>query len=351
MAGAALDSSHLLIFSSEGRRFSAPRGSFLFVFPRPAVDTNGTLHLVWAEPTGAVDLSTIHDVRQLELTKLWHASMRNGVWTRPAVIYEGRRINWDPVASSALLVDSKNRLHIAFADDPSNGRGLVVHLVNAAGQWSENEFPLATPAAYADVAAGPHGDIAVAFVASDSRSRPAFHPNVLFSIYSETGMSNWQGARVITTEIEEPAYEPRIVFGKNKAMHVIWRRHSPGSSERSTLWYATSNDRGDTWNGKTSIPVAGFLNQMQVAVNQAGAIQIIVTAYGQRRAILCTVVMNGRWRLVRPIAQDEIAAQPSLVADANGRLHLARIRRPTKQQPNSSVHFELVYSTTLPRQP
>lgn len=116
-----LEDAFFLGSDDPGDSLGRPAGNFQFVFPRVATESDGRVHLVWAEPSKP--LLTGEDVAFPFLTTLWHASYSEGVWSDPVKLLQAGRIYWGHERSAMHLDHSVGTLTLIVDTFPAGGPG------------------------------------------------------------------------------------------------------------------------------------------------------------------------------------------------------------------------------------
>jgi hypothetical protein len=336
----------------DGTPIPAPPGPFAFAFPRAAIGPEATLHVVWAEPADPKVLDTVPDLRSVHLASLWHAAYHGGTWSTPQRIWETGRVDWEPERGSGLAADASGALHLAFSGEGRDGRWTLTYLRYAGRSWISTEVGSVGPAAYTDLAAGPHGEVAIVYAAAQPDGQGS-HPNALFLTRSPDHGASWGKHAVVGTPLQWPAYEPRLAIGGAGDLHVVWKRQHPGSSDTEALWHAVSRDSGTSWAGFESSPAHGTSSGMQAVMDGEGRIHVVLTAYQNRRAEILYATFGAEgWTPLAPLFPGRLGTQPSLTIEGRSRLHLAWIAQPlgaavpTNPSPGDTIPwFEVAYST------
>lgn len=345
------DGGNLVLARVGGSPPGRPAGDFVFVHPRAALDVDGTLHLVWAEPADRTAWDTASERRAVRLGSLWHSRLRRGEWSAPAKIYEAAWISWEPTATSALVAAPSGALHFAFPfEDRSGGMG-IAHLRLDGTRWRKAELRTRGRPVYADLAAGPGTRVVVAYVAG-YQDGTGSHENVLFAVRSADGGGTWGAPHVVGGPSHWPASEPRLVVDRAGGLHMVWTGHLPGEMAGQAIWHAASGDGGATWNRFARLPFAGVSSYNQAVVDRRGAVHLVFTAYRNRRADLYGATYNrAGWTAAVPLFSARMGAQPSMRIDrGGGRVHLAWVAQPEgvpvpTQRGAPLPWFEIAYAT------
>ncbi len=343
------DRANLLLYRPGGAALSAPPGAFTFVHPRTAVTQDGALHLVWAEPSVRADWDRAGDRRLVPLGSLWHARWRNGRWSAPERIYRNARIKLEPVLSSALSVDGLGGLHLGFPAEDSAGMPRAVHVWQDGRGWHASEIRSRVPPVYVDVLPLRAGRTLMAYVAGQNVGGRDY-TNALLVAASGDGGATWSPPRVVGASQHWPATEARLVASRDGAVHLVWLRGA--MQGRAGLWHASSRDGGRSWGEIRELPLDGLPNSLQAAADARGVVHVVLTSYRNRRAeLLHASWAHGAWSRPAPLFAGRMGTQPSLRADAAGRVHLAWVAQvpgttlPARPAPGDTLPwFELDYA-------
>lgn len=330
-----------------------PPGAHAFVFPRAETGQGDALHVVWAEPSTPGGIDTTPDLRSVRLASVWHATYHDGAWTPPRRIWQGGRVEWAPERGSTLVADDSGALHLAVSGEDAGGRWTLSHLRFHQGTWTRTEVGSAGPAAYADCAPGGNGGVAIVYSAA-RQDAAGSHVNALHLVRSSDGGASWGEPAVVGDGRHWPAFEPRVAMARGGAVHVVWARHAPGSSNAEALWHATSD--GDGWR-YSSLPAAGVFSGMQAVADRQGRMHVVLTAFRDRRAeVLYAASDSTGWTTLSPVDAGRMGAQPSIRIDRGGGLHLAwtaqpdGVTLPPRPAPGDTIPwFDLAYSTAAVR--
>ncbi|HEX6751297.1 MAG TPA: sialidase family protein [Longimicrobium sp.] len=336
------DRANLLLYRPGGAALPAPPGDFTFVHPRAAVTPDGALHLVWAEPAMRADWGRARDRRLVPLGSVWHAGWRSGRWSAPERIYRGARIKLEPVLSSALSVDASGGLHVGFPGEDAAGMPRAVHVWHDGRGWHASEIQSRVPPVYVDVLPLRAGRTLMAYVAGQNVGGRDY-TNALLVAASSDGGATWSPPRTVGAPEHWPATEPRLVAGRDGAIHLVWLRGA--MQGRAALWHASSRDGGRNWEEMRELPLDGLPNGVQAVADARGAVHVVLTSYQQRRPeLLHASWVRGGWSRPEPLFAGRMGTQPSLRADAAGRLHLAWVA----QVPGTILPARLAPGDTLP---
>lgn len=299
----------------DGRRFTMPRGGLWYAYPRAAIDDVGTLHVVWGEPDERLPRSPAMLRGVLpEIRSVWHATFRAGSWSRAERIYRGQRLRWDDLGTTRLLLDDENRLHVAFSSEGPPTNQMIYLSVDSSpgGRWRSTVWDYPPGTYYLDLAVGPHGQAAMAFISGVARPVP--RSNVLSLIRSSDGGKSWSPPAAVTTPAEEPAFEPHLFFDRNAELRLVWVQQDGGSFVGGRLLHAVlaGTDRGPM--SALALPSDVMTSGMRAGIDSCGTVHVFTQAYPHDRAELwyTRLTSNGWSDWARPL--DVAGAHASIVA-------------------------------------
>ena len=299
----------------DGPSAGGPAGAFWFAYPRAAIDNDGTLHVVWAEPDDKLptDPALLHGTVP-ELRSLWHATLHSGTWSPAKRIYRGERLQWDEVNASRLVVDGRNGLHIAFVGDDSAGPA-VVYLRSEGAFWGRWRFATSIRAGpiYLDLAIDGERRAAIAFVEPALFTLP--RPNVLFLTQSFDAGRTWTRPLAVSAPDEDPAIEPHVFLDRDSAVQLEWVQQSLGGFTGGNLWHTVLAETGRRSTSALPLPSNVITSHSQAAIDACGTIHVMTQAYPNGRSELQYArVTSGGWSTwSRPF--DGTGAHASLAAD------------------------------------
>ncbi|HZS61014.1 MAG TPA: sialidase family protein [Gemmatimonadaceae bacterium] len=326
------------------------RGDFLFGYPRAAVDAQGVMHVVWAEPdtSDRRGLNVLNLVRA-RFTTLWHASFREGRWTAPAIIYRAQRLRWAPMFASDLVATSSGMLVLALAADPEGDRpGVIAYLQLRGDAWSVRELSLATRAhIYVDVATAGANLAVVAYVAANPAIETLQSSNTVFVVRSVDGGETWSSPAPVSRPGQGLAYLPRIVVDASNTLHLMWVAGESGKLAVSAMLHLTSTD-GSLWTDSPSLPLSGLIVQSQAVVDKCNTIHVLITRLANGRPGLQHVrFVPGHDPSAESLFPDWTGSALSPLIDAN-RLRLVwegvPVRQPIEDSPRAIVPIATLYS-------
>ena len=112
-----------------------PPGGCFYLAPAGALDREGVLHLIWAEPDPAAGLEIFQGEVEYSIRRLLYASYRDGRWSPAEQIYEAQALASYADHHSDLVADEAGTLHFVFASGFS-----LVHLRREQRGWHAREL-------------------------------------------------------------------------------------------------------------------------------------------------------------------------------------------------------------------
>ena len=335
----------LRIRSPVGTWMDGPPGSFSFAYPRAAVGTDGTLHLVWGElPAGLMD-SMPRTPLSWDVESVWHASLQGERWSVPNRLYGGLDVSWDRAQTSSLVADREGHLHFAFAAVDSAQRGELVHLRLEGGHWSRGRArigDLIGPPVYTDLSAGDGGDVAIAYVAYH-RDSVGDHTNTLFVTRSTDDGRTWTEPYRATQPEQGPAYEPRLAR-QGDTLHLLWTQSAAADANQTVaLWHAVSIDGGTRWRSPSRYPLSGMTHQLQAMAAPCAGVFVAISDFSRLRLLYARLDGGAEARMVAPFGG--IGGSPVLRMAADGTLHLVWTETVLSGPDDSVGRTRLMHST------
>lgn len=85
-----------LFIASPGNGIGLPSGTHSFLYPRLVSGRDGSLHLLWGEPSPGQVPAVLDDIMRIPVTSVWHASYtRRRGWSAPTPLLAERRVQWN----------------------------------------------------------------------------------------------------------------------------------------------------------------------------------------------------------------------------------------------------------------
>lgn len=298
---------------------------FWFSYPRVAVDTAGTVHVIWGEPDVPPPASPAEMLDgEVEITGLWYAKYAGGAWTQPEQVYHARAIRWQPENVSALKSTAAGELHLAFTAVDSLGPH-VTHLYRDSGisrRWTPRVWRPGAPPVYADVAVDSGGYVAVTYVASVVDGTTRQHNGLFVSLSHDRGVT-WTEPSLLTNASQVSAYEPRVMIDRPGNLHIVWRQGRANEIGDGVAWHIASSDRGRTWSAPAAVTLPLTSTRLEAVADQCGGIHVVTEAHSRDLVQLSYVrFADGGWTMPRLLFGGVAAEQPSIAVDPTGRVHL-----------------------------
>jgi BNR repeat-containing family member len=222
--------------------------------PSIAVDSGGSLHVVWCDDTPGND--EIYYKRSTDGGTSWSAARR---------LSSTAGQSYDPVIAG----DSSNNIYIVWDDDtPGNSEIYYRKSPNGGISWNAvqrltwNSGKSANPSIAIDPSAAVH------IVWED------YTPGNVEIYYkrSADGGASWSAAQRITWT-SGSSVSPGIAIDSGTTIHVVWAAEIPGDME---LFYKKSTNGGNTWSTAQRLTWnTGSSSSPSIAIDSGGAIHII----------------------------------------------------------------------------
>ncbi len=312
----------LLVLTLDGRDIGEPAGDFHFADPRALLDTDGTLHLLWAEPADGwrpVKRWEWAGFRQHYGT-LWHAAYAPATgWTSPVRIYASSHITWHHGMAEAAF-DPATGLHGVIADDAA---GTMVHLSRAQGAWETRPIPgIARAPVYISVAVDGSGRVYVAYV--DALRGTRGDANSVFLVRSPDGGRTWLPPQLISRSGGDLATQLRVLAAPDGTAHLVWAKNVSGGLEPQVIRHVRSGDKGETWSAPEDVDIPDGLGTLNATVDACGAVHVIHESHADERNAQSDVRRlfyarwNGRWSTLESPFGDLNSTEADMVAGSDG---------------------------------
>jgi hypothetical protein len=197
--------------------------------PSIAVDSKGTLHLVWNDDTPGNE----------EIFYAFKSS--SGIWSHPINLTNNNRASRFP----SIAVDKNDVVHLAWQDASPEGRWKILYSQKTLdSNWSipESLFGPGIDPVAPQLAIDTIGNIHMAY-------NIAYNPYRVDVFYTKKSpQSNWTSPISLNPTLEWPAIDFCIGVSEAGDVHVIWRASFIGndSSYPSEIYY-TQKPQGGNW--------------------------------------------------------------------------------------------------------
>ncbi len=295
--------------------------------PALASDAEGRLHLLWAERTSPASPATAL------YYAVWSGETASGGrWSRPAAVLRSPQGK----AEEPALVVVGNRLHALW----SGGNGEIyasrafVRDAYAQGAWSE---PLllsdqpggSAPALVADLA----GRLHAVYVIPLNEGRGVYY------VRSEDGGETWTlPQQVFDAEAARWAMvsHPTLTVDEQGVVHVAWvRAPLPGGGAPEGIYYAASDDEGESWS-TPFVLAEGAFDWPQLQATYTGQVHALwaEARSNQSRYHRWLAADATEWTFQSRVTGFERLVGPvGLAPDGQGGLHLAALGYDDAGQP------------------
>lgn len=307
--------------------------------PNFALDTNGTIHLVWMEAR------IPNPITKEEQSDIWYARSTDhgSTWTPPSSIMDADDSTLYAQDYPAIAIDSANNLYVCYIDNRYLMRGVVDHYklqlersTDGGASWTTPVIADKLPFANAgtceccrdDIAVSPEGHVYIAFRTSmtepDGDMRDIFiarsmDGGVTFDSSIQCQLGNWNLTAC-------PTKGPQIALDGNENLHIAWADARDDSSGKLTSYYSLLRRTDSTVFPNYSLSTGNlpYSEWPDVAVGPNGTIAYAYTGSGPN---MFSYSSNGgnTWHRSLPLpgASSDAQTVPALAFDRAGNLYTA----------------------------
>jgi hypothetical protein len=375
--------SYLVAQRIGGPSLGAPAEGASFGDPVAALDPEGTLHMVWAEP-GPREIKAFGPAGY---TRLMYAQYRDGRWWPAEQIYEGGEIKWDSAVNPSLVIDREGNVHtLVRALLPDEFYPAMFHLRSGPGGWKVTRvskltrpprpgldhrtglWPNSGAGGSPRLALGPGRRLYLVTLAAvtDPQNRGKSDPpdgrNSLWVWRSEDLGDTWSERPLLVSHRgQEDGREPQILAVGRDTVHLVSVQQLLGEGKREVIWHSLSTDGGKTWSEPAEIrpPVgAFFLRNTHLVRTADGALHLAFAAlYGRDGGDPVWVAYHARWEhgrwgpISRLLPQAPQTGIPwfDLEVDHAGGLHVLWTTNTVPTPPEKAAsNTRLWYAKALP---
>lgn len=251
--------------SRDGGPWSAPdsigMGNSSFDSPAVAMDSTGSLHVVWVDPIG--DNYVIH-YRQWTPGTGWDVPFP--VWETTDVVYE-----------PTIAIGPDNKRHVAWTQQTIDGMQIYYVTSTDGMEWSGGPIQSSTGeflAGESPVLALSAGKVHIAWT--------GFMTDTVI-YYAQNAGTGWSPPTLVSTNLDVPATTPRLVVTGGGAVHIVWEGWL---STTNQIFYAQSN--GTTWTDPEQVSPGEYGSEPTLALDRQGGLHLawtdFVTIYYRYRA-------------------------------------------------------------------
>jgi hypothetical protein len=310
-----IENGPLVVEDLDGKVLGKPQGKFAFLFPRATV-VDGSLRLVWAEPTAVADHIEARRWFFQRPVATWSSTYdsKSG-WSVPERLSGPTQLEWTFRGGADNFGSTEPLQGIIL-----NGRGLA--------DWydarlTRHTLTMPRGAIYPSIAFdGNQGYLAyiaaisAQTVAPDARLQTSEDRSSIFIRTSGDSGKTWGKDRIVSVSGTNPAFEVNVLVGTNHDVHLVWKQAlaAGGSSIRHIL----STDGGLTWDSANDVAPGADFTGLRAAVDSCGVVHVVYQDWsgGPGQLRVGYVTWRGGWsRPVRPFA-DYFGATPDLRVDA-----------------------------------
>jgi hypothetical protein len=274
-------------------------------FPRAALDSSGTAHVVWASSDSAVD-----EIPP-SAPSIWYARFDGRRWTEPERLATGHRYYWSSATVSPLIVRGRT-LHFVVS---TSGEGLT-YFHATGGRWMAQHvgIPIVYNG-YPALAVLGSGKLVLLAQGPQRRGREGWSESGVFISRSDDGGLTWTTPALISSGDAEPAYDFQLLESHGR-LYALWFQQTDSlgrpalapnlSNSPGRIYVAESADAGATWRQLAPTALLQNADGLQAMVGDDGV--LIVTLADRVAEDILLTTWKGAWR---PFARIPAAPNPS----------------------------------------
>ncbi len=302
-----------------------------------AADHQGGVFAVWSQPNPDNPAASALYGSQ------WGA---NG-WTRSVMILNTPGASDSNVVHAeqpAMTIDERDRIHVVWN---SGANGPIYYawsyrrdFTSPVGWSKPVELPdIAPTASRPGIATDLTGDAVYVIYAAPFNE----HRGIYFTRSIDTG-TTWAAPTLVFDAVAarwDSADKPRLTFDPiANVLHAVWLRSNvPGGFGLQAVYYARSNDNGQTWSEPRQL-VEGAVDWLRLALSDGGQIYVAWTQAASQEQSVSAVPLSvwgmlstdggNQWTPPEKIAGfDRVSGPFGLEADRGGKLYLSAVGQTT----------------------
>jgi len=300
-------------------------------YAKIAIDNSGNLHLVWHDLTNINSSGADRDI----FYEMWNIT--TGSWTPTNVIStESTTQSYEP----SLAVDNQGNVHVAWHDITNlNSSGtdddIFYKRWNATtGVWTNTEVVSTNSSldsTVTSIAVDIFGNIHIVWQDLTNYSNCGTDDDIFYKRWNAT-LDNWTITEVVSNESTDSSLSPSIAIDNSGNAHVVWYDitdyNNSGTDE--DIFYKCWNATLDNWTTTEVVSTGSTGNSRAPSIECDGSDNLHVVWADQTGPnwdiyYRCYNATLDNWTTIDVISTEStsISANPSVVADSSGNVHIA----------------------------
>ncbi len=258
----------------DGAALGHPPGTWNFAYPRAAVDSSGTLHVLWGEPEGLYEPLPAR-VWPDEITGIWVASFSAASgWSGGRRLVQARSFDWEDQLVGDISRGADGTLAVSVLGARRVTRDTPMVLLFREGEWHTRQVNSAVTMLSSHAALTPKA-LYVAAIGSLEHSRVT---KAVFVHRSDDWGRSWSSP----VQVAEPANgrhlaEVKMLVGADQRPFLLWTDTGP---RESAVRLAVATDSGASWSLATSLELDYAVRSLRATPDRSGTIHIVFEHWG-----------------------------------------------------------------------
>ncbi|UCD13114.1 MAG: hypothetical protein JSW60_06020 [Thermoplasmatales archaeon] len=300
-------------------------------FPSLFVDSIGTVHIVWNEPTNYGGSGLDDDI-------FYKSKPKGGSWTPTEVVStESTKDSWLP----SITIDSNDTIHVTWEDwtdieGSGNDWDIFYKSKPKGGSWTPTEvisIESTEDTSVSSLAVDFKGTVHVTWIDSTNFNGAGSDVDIFYKCKPIGG--SWTPAEVISIESTENSWNPCLAVDSTGAVHVTWEdlTNIAGSGLDWDIFYRYKESSGN-WSTIETVSTESTLDSWfsSLAVDSTGTIHVAWQDFtdfggsGIDSDIFYKYKPFGESWITSDIVSSESTSdsgKPSLALDSTGTVHVA----------------------------
>jgi hypothetical protein len=291
-----------------------------YIYPRLVDDASGAIHLLWGESDSALSLPKQRPAvyeRAGWPNVIWHATYRNGRWSRAL-----RHRQLDGMAWYDVTPTRASGRYAAVAAVSHVGRlaGLVDIYFADADQWRTRTLNVGGLPVYSSVAPLKNG-LMVGFITGSSGAERR-SKNTVYITDSLATDSSWSTPVALGTLGDQHATMLSLVRSNESTVNAVWGQSLTDRLEPDVIRIVPLDVRGRPRAAAQDLGGSGALKSLHAESDARGGTHVVFQRYGDETTMAYYAHWSPRSGWSRPVALSDArySRDPAIVAQSNDSL-------------------------------